>query len=296
VSSALRWRIPPAGDPRVLRVKLAQIGLASVVCALVLLVAAPREAVAWGLLALAPVAVQMAYRQWHRYQQSLAGPANTWLDAEGLHWLDAAGNEQRLPRAEITGFEIAHSDETLRPVPALTLLLTDSRTSQPLELHPPADADVVRQWLADEWQLAEKPGGPAGQADYDLAVDVYCECHDEFQEWHLEGTAAALIELFDLIGDVASLPLAAPGVLPTRRLVLARRRDASRVAIERDRQPRIDRDTIGGPADLLAALAAQGRTTIAEVPNDALSKADRKFDLVLGRTNVWTFHLHLRQP
>lgn len=295
MSGELRWRIPPDGDPRILRVQLAQVGLASVVCVLILLVTASREALAWGLVLLVPVAAFMAYRQWHKYQQTLVGPDNTWIDGDGIHWLDPAGNEQGLSRMEIVGFAIGRDNETLRPVPALTLLLTGDRESQPLELHAPADEAAVRAMLADRWQLNERPSGKESDAAYDVAVDVYSECHDEFQEWHFEGTTAALAELFAVVGEVAMLPLASPGVKPTRRIVLARRREPSRMAIMHARHARIDVDAIGGPAELLAMLAAQGRETLGALAADT-AKADLKFDLVVTRSSKWTFHLHVRSP
>src|SRR5262245_20251457 len=130
---SLRWRIPPEGDPRDLRLKLAQTGLATVVCALVLLVAAPPEVLGFGLVTLIPVTIGLAFWQWRRYRRSLEGPANTWLDEAGLHWLDATGYERTLPRAGVTGFRIAIEEDTLRPVPALTLNLEGGRESQPLE-------------------------------------------------------------------------------------------------------------------------------------------------------------------
>ena len=296
-AAALRWRIPPEGDPRVLRLRLAQVGLASVVCALVLLVAAPREALGWGLLALVPVAVLMAFWQWQRYQRLLAGPDNTWLDEEGVHWLDAAGQEQLLPRGQIAAYRIAVEEDTLRPTPSLTVHMRSGHESQPLELHPPATPDEVRRFLQEHWQLAERPQAQAGQAPYDVAIDVYSECHDEFQEWHLEGTPAALHGLFDAVAEVAGLPLAPVGLKATRRVVRAQRREASQLAIEHDRHQRIGSDTIAGPAELLLALATQGRSTLAARAEDAATaaaKGDVKFNLVLGPRNTWTFHLHIR--
>ena len=56
----LSWRVPTVGDPRMLRVALAQVGLASVVAALVLLMAVPREWLAPGLLGLIPLAIAFA--------------------------------------------------------------------------------------------------------------------------------------------------------------------------------------------------------------------------------------------
>jgi hypothetical protein len=289
----LRWRIPPEGDPRVLRVRLAQVGLASVVCALVLLVAAPREALGWGLLALVPVAVGMAFWQWQRHQRLLAGPENTWIDDAGVHWIDAAGQEQLLGKSEMAAYRIAVDDDTLRPVPSLTVYLQSGHESQPLEIHPPATPDEIRRVLGGNWRLDERPRADGSQAPYDVAIDLYSECHDEFQEWHLEGTQEALGKLFYVVAEVASLPLAPPGLKAANRVVRAQRREASQLAIQHDRQHRLGGDTIAGPAELLLALAAEGRIALAGVPAGA-AETDLKFDLVLGRRNTWTFHLHVR--
>ncbi len=278
-----------------LRLKLAQTALATVVSLFVLLVAAPREVLGLGLAGLIPVAIGMAFWQWRRYRRMLAGPDNTWLDAAGLHWLDAAKREQTLPRDEITAYRVGVEEDTLRRVPALTLYLSGGRESQPLELHEPATPETVRRWLAETWQLAERPaGGPASAAAYDRAIDVYSECHDEFQEWHLEGTAPALAEFFDCLVEVAELPLAPVGVKPARLVILARRREPSRVAIEHARFTRLGHDTICGTTDVLNDLASHGRTALtADLPPGAAT-ADLKRDLVLGKGNVWTFHLHVR--
>jgi hypothetical protein len=294
-SAPLRWRIPPEGDPRVLRLKLAQTALATVVCLLALLVAAPREALAIGLVALLPVSLGIAWWQWSRYQRSLVGPENAWLDAAGLHWLDAAGREQLLPRGEITAYRVAVEEDTLRSVPALTLRLAGDRESQPLELHEPATPETVRRWLAEAWQLDERAAASSGAAAYDLAIDVYSECHDEFQEWHLEGTPAALAEFFDAVAEVSALPLPPLGVKPARRVILARRREQSRVAIEHDRKTRLGHDTICGSGEVLNELAAHGHTALAtDLPTGAVT-ADLTRNLVLGKGNVWTFHLHVRE-
>ncbi|MCI0357862.1 MAG: hypothetical protein L0211_05160 [Planctomycetaceae bacterium] len=294
-AAPLRWRIPPEGDPRQLRLKLAQTGLAAFVCALILLVTAPPEVLGFGLVTLIPLTVGLAFWQWRRYRRSLDGPDNTWLDDAGLHWLDATGRQQSLPRTDVTAYRIAIEEDTLRPVPALTFELRGGQESQPLELHEPATPEEVRRWLADQWQVGERAAaGPAGGAAYDLAIDVYSECHDEFQEWHLEGNAAALGELFDVVAEVAQLPLSPPGVKPARRVILARRRETSRLAIEHDRHTHLGRDTICGTSEVLEQLAAHGRTALNEdlaTPGDA----DSRRDLVLGKGNVWTFHLHVRE-
>jgi hypothetical protein len=92
---------------------------------------------------------------------------------------------------------------------------------------------------------------------------------------------------------VAELPLAPLGVKPARQVILARRRAMSRVAIEHDRHTHFRRDTISGTSDVLVELAQHGRTALTQdltAPGDA----DLRRDLVLGKGNVWTFHLHVR--
>src|SRR6267142_5330712 len=98
---SLSWRVPTTGDPRLLRLALAQVGLASIVAALVLLVAAPREWLGPALFGLIPLAVFMAYRRWHVYRQALAGSDNVRIDGAGIHWLNAAGHEQSFQRDAI---------------------------------------------------------------------------------------------------------------------------------------------------------------------------------------------------
>jgi len=180
-------------------------------------------------------------------------------------------------------------------VPALTLYLSAGQESQPLELHEPATPSEVRRLLEQQWGLDERPAaGSADAASYDLAIDVYSECHDEFQEWHLEGTAAALAELFDAVAEVAGLPLSPLGVKAARRVILARRREPSRVSIEHDRHTRLGRDSIVGTGEVLAELAMHGRTALTQ-DLAGRTEADLKRDLFLGKGNVWTFHLHVRK-
>jgi hypothetical protein len=294
-SVSLRWRIPPEGDPRDLRLALTRTVLAAIVGALVLLVAAPREVLGWALVSLVPLAALVALWQWRRHQSSLAGAANLWIDNAGIHWLDASGSVQTLARQEIVGFRVAVEEDTLRTVPALTVYLSGGLESQPLELHPPATPESVRQLLTGQWRLEERASASgANGPGYDLAIDVYSEPHDEFQEWHLEGTAAALGELFDVLAEVAELPLAPLGVKPARRIVQARRREASRLSIEHDRHTRLGMGVIAGSADLLVDLATHARTALTkDLPTSG--EGDLKFDFILGKGNVWTFHLHVRQ-
>jgi hypothetical protein len=290
----LRWRIPTTGDPIQLRLALAQVGLATVVGALIILVALPTDWKAPALVGLLPLAIFVAYRRWSKFQRSLAGPDNVWLDASGLHWLDSAGDEQAFARDTIVGFRIGREEDTLRPVPALTLHLAGGFESQPLELHAPATEDEIRSRLAGEWNLPQRAGPPGlGELTYDLAIDVYSECHDEFQEWHFEGSRGALSELQDAIAEAAHLPLPPAGAKPLARALLLRRREKSLVRLQHDERGRVGHDAIVLPADKLFELSRFFATRLSET---TATPADLKFDFPLGKGNVWTFHLHVREP
>jgi hypothetical protein len=293
----LEWRVPTTGDPRMLRLAFAQIGMGAIVCALVLWVAVPSEWLGPALLGIVPLAIYLAYRRWQKFHAAMVGPANIRLDQAGLHWLDQEGNERTFQRQSVVAYHLGHDPDTLRSIPSLTLHLAGGFRSQPIELFPPATPDGVRSWLQDMWHIAESPAdGASDEPGYDVAIDVYSECHAEFQEWHWEGTHAALSELFAKIGEAAGqLPLVPPGVRPARRVVLARRRQASAIALEHDRQPFFDDATLSGPAELLADISRRGETALAGIePTQA--KADASFDVPLGPTSRWTFHLHVRQP
>jgi hypothetical protein len=293
----LRWRIPTAGDPGYLRLGMAQIGLATVVAALIVLFTAPAAWRGPALAGLLPLAIFVAYRRWLRYQRSLAGDDNVRLDSGGLFWRDPAGTERGFARASVTGFRIGREPDTLRPVEALTLYLAQGFESQPIELHPPASASAVRQMLACAWQLDEREHA-AGQkpAPYDVALDVYSECHDDFQEWHFEGTRAALAELFEAIAAAAAeLPAPPPGAKPLARVLLCRRREQSRLTVSHDVVPQVTPDTIAAPAAALLDLARQGRAALASREKaEASAPADFKFDWQLAPHDRWTIHLHVR--
>jgi hypothetical protein len=285
----LAWRIPTAGDPRMLRLALAQIGLASVVAGLVLAATMPTEWLAPALAGLVPLAIFMAYRRWKRYQDSMAGEDNLWLDETGLFWLDRAGQEQSFRREEVTGFHIAANRETMRPVPALTFYLKGGFESQPIELHPPATSEAVRTVLSNTWRIAEAE--PKGESNYDVRAEVFSECHPEFQEWHWEGTRAELLQFFKLVGLAANeLPLPPHGAKPLQRVILANRRHPTRVAIAHARLAHFEEDLIAAPADVLSQIAASA-SGVLEKADDI----DPKFDVEVGPRNRWTFHLHIRE-
>jgi hypothetical protein len=293
MAASIAWRIPTTGDPRLLKLALMQVGLATVVGALLLIVAAPRDWLVPALAGLVPLAVFMAYRRWYAFQQALAGDDNVRLDAAGLHWVDAAGVEQSFSRDMATGFHIDRQRDTLRPVASPTLHLRGGFESQPIELHPPATPEGVRALLATQWRIAEQPA-PArddGASAYDRAIPVYSECHDEFQEWHWEGTAAALADLANCFAEAAQDPLPPPGAKPALRVVLAQRRTPARVGIGHGAYALFEHDQIIAPATVLRAIASQ----MSRLPIAGPDPSDHSFDVGLGPRDTWTFHLHLRE-
>jgi len=289
----LSWRVPTTGDPRLLRVALAQVGLASVVAALVLMVTVPREWLMPGLVGLIPLAIFMAFWRWSAYRRSMAGDDNVWIDDNGVHWLGPTDEENSFRRIDITGFHIGRHVDTLRPVPALTLHLSGGFESQPIELHPPATSDAIRDVLADSWNIAEHDDVEASRAgDYDTAVSVYGECHEEFQEWHWEGTKEELAHFFALFAIAADeLPLPPPGAKPVACVISLTRRQPGRLRIAHAPIAHVEPSIIAAPGLILRDIAAKagGLLSTASCTADEL-----KFDVALGPKNVWTFHIHVR--
>jgi len=291
LDASLSWHVPHEADPAILRVRLAQVGLASLVAALILLVAAPPPWREIGLVGLIPLALLMAWRHWRRHQQQLAGTPNLRLDARGLHWLDASGTPHLIPRHQVQAFRIGRDAQTLRPVPALTLYLAGGFESQPIELHPPATPEAVRDLLRTSWGLVERRDEEPSRRHYDLAVDVYSECHVEQSQWHLEGTAEALRALFAEFEAVArELPLPPPGARPLTRVILARRGYPSRLVLGHAPSADLTDEQIFAPGEVLRRIAQQAQALLAE----AETPCDRQCDIRVAPHEVWTFHLHVR--
>lgn len=293
----LRWRIPVGSDPQQLRVGLVQLLMASVVSTIILLVAMPPEMFAWALLPMLPLAAILALWKWRRYQRSLAGPDNVWLDARGLHWLDERDRQQTLPRAAAVGYRIASDPDTIRRVPALTLLLQDEFESQPFELHEPAATEAVREFLKQHWQLPEqRRATDDAQLAYDQALDLYSECHAENYEWHLEGPAESLAELAALVERTGlDFPLPPVAAKPRGRVLWARRGHPTHLHVQHAAVARIDHDLISGPAEFLAQLAKLLREQLpADEVAETQPKQDSRFDIAAPPRGKWTFHVHRR--
>jgi hypothetical protein len=286
----LSWRVPTTGDPSLLRLGLAQVALASIAAALIIFVAVPHDWLAPALAGLIPLAVFMAYRRWRTYHQSFVGPDNVRLDDQGLFWIDSAGTEHSFRRAAVTGFHIGRDVDTLRPVPALKLQLQGGFESQPIELYPPATSDAVRRLLTDDWHIDEKPSSDADSRSYDIALAIYSECHDDYQEWHLEGPRSELLRLFETVQS-ASQDLAPPppGAKPLSRTIRCTRREPHSLKIAVSNSLHLDQDIIAVPSELLSELSTRGAAAIDDKPEGSVAK----FDLRISPSSTWTFHLHV---
>jgi hypothetical protein len=76
-------------------------------------------------------------------------------------------------------------------------------------------------------------------------------------------------------------------------VLLLRRREATRLVVQHDRHGRLGHDTIAATGEKLFELSRFAATRLNETAD---ANADLKFDFPLGRGNVWTFHLHVREP
>lgn len=81
--------------------------------------------------------------------------ANIFIDSEGLQW--RGKNEVgELNRAAMTGFRIGIDEELECAAPMVTFQLIGDWESQPLAIHEPASPAVLRKFLVEDLELAEK--------------------------------------------------------------------------------------------------------------------------------------------
>jgi hypothetical protein len=209
--AALRWRIPEGRRQASLRSSLLRIGFATVIVGFLVIFLTPQESHRGLILATFAIAGIMALGQVVRAMRDASGPANVWLDDSGLHWRDAAGREQVLPRSQARSFYLGRDQQTQRDLDSLTLMLDDNFMSQPIELHPPADESRVRHWLDSRWSLPETKSLPQ-EGTVRLALVSEIDNHE--QHWYLEGSRARLVQLAAIWQEAAGLPLPPPGARP----------------------------------------------------------------------------------
>jgi hypothetical protein len=130
-----------------------------------------------------------------------------------------------------------------------------------------------------------------GSVDYDAAIAIYSECHEDYQEWHFEGAREELLRLFEVIQSAArELPLPPLGARPLSRVIRCTRREPHRLRIAVARSAHLDHDTIALPPELLADVSSRAAAALGDtaVPSDA------KTDLRISPSSTWTFHNHVR--
>jgi hypothetical protein len=176
-AARLAWHIPSHVSAARWNVKSLRVLLSGLV-ALAVGVAISAGPLSWPVLAIAALTIAvLAYYWYSRSRRAAASDTeNVWLDREGLHWNDGAA-EGSLLREQIEGFRVGLDPDTVRAIPALTLILVGGFESQPIELHAPATPASVRTFLADHWRLAEVSLDAQRQADllYRACETALCE-------------------------------------------------------------------------------------------------------------------------
>ena len=287
---SLRWRIPTGTESSRQRSSPTSILLTTLIAAIVVAFTSPPQQLPWSLAAIGCISVALVL--WRR-RAPAALAENVWLDDGGVHW-QVGDQVYDIPRPAALAFRIAREADTLRDVPALTFYLADAFESQPLELHPPATLAAVRQLLMTEWQLPESAAPPSSADDadrYDIALDLYSECHEDTQDWHFEG-AVAVLETFcaELERAAKELPLAPLGAKPAQRVVLAQRRVKQPVRIQRCRQAALTPAAISGPPEFLLEFSRRLRSLAA---GDGVQPVhDDTCEIAITPRKIWRLHWH----
>ncbi len=152
----ITWHIPDESQATSLRIRILQIVFAAIIYLVVLWVFGARAMRLPGLAALVPIVVLFLLFTWRSSRRSELDDDNIRLSKAGLSWKDPSGQSGEVPRDRICGFRIGLDPDTMRAIPALTLVLVGGFESQPVELHEPASPARVRQFLSDELGLNEE--------------------------------------------------------------------------------------------------------------------------------------------
>lgn len=160
-ANRLAWRIPSdlSARWRIRTLRVLVAGAIAIAVGMVLSSAAS----SWALLVVGAVVVAgtalLLARRWRRKAAQREQEDNVWLDDSGLHWRDGDA-EGTLPREQVEGFRLGLDPDTVRAIPALTLILVGGFESQPVELHWPATTVEVREFLTRRWSLKETSVDP----------------------------------------------------------------------------------------------------------------------------------------
>ena len=198
-ASTLAWQIP-SGVKLSLRFRLVRIMCVTVVFALIVSTMTAEE-LRWQMLGGVGV-LGLLLASWNIFRAACEEPAapNVWLNHNGLHWVNHAGEERMLGRALIRAYWIGTEPETRSTVPTLTFLLDDDFLSQPIELHPPAMPAQVQTWLRTAWQIEPRSDLPSDErAKLELAVQ-----YDQTRQfWQFIGQQSELEKLLAIWSDLA---------------------------------------------------------------------------------------------
>jgi hypothetical protein len=207
------------------------------------------------------------------------------LSTAGVNWRAPWGEKLEVPRAKIEGFRIERQNGGEAAAPTLTLLLHDGFESWPLEIHSPATAPAVRDFLAHTLGVPERP--PAnedfdaryqellGSVEDDTALDeriarqmaadaqrlgFFAEADVVQRIWRFEGTRQRLLDLCSQWeGAAAGLRVAPPYARPQRHELGGW---AMRLLVEADEEPWLTDGVIGGPPAWHRELASAARRRV----------------------------------
>ncbi len=152
----LTWRIPTAHDAMMFRARVLQIVFAAAIVVGVLFIFGSAEMKLAGVIALLLGTALTLFVIWRSRHQSTARKDNIRIDRDGVHWKGDAGRDGTIGRDQIESFRIGYDADTVRAIPALTLILTGGFDSQPIELHEPVTPVCVRQFLVEHLGVAEE--------------------------------------------------------------------------------------------------------------------------------------------
>jgi hypothetical protein len=282
----LAWRIPSSEEWLALRMARVRWFLTLVVFSLIIVFAWPGETRFLAFAISVPLLAALWWWLVRRTQASLPSEPNVWLDSSALRWKDNRGQLQRLPREQIAAFMVGEHGEQ-GPV---WLKFETGFRSQPIVVHRPATATLVREYLRDRWHIAEQPHDEDAETNgVCLAkLPVYSEMHDEDRVWHLEGEAPALRELADVLTRAAEASLPPTGAAPLAQHALLERRDASLLHLLVDQATILGADSLSAPPERLRELANRFRSELSARG----SEPEWSFDWPTG-DGVWTIVLHL---
>lgn len=170
----LSWHVPVEEHAQ-LRAKALQLVFAGLICLGVILLFGSRSFRLAALVGTIPLGLFVVWRMKAGARRRVDATDNVRLDNEGLHWRDDRGGERRISRDQIEAFRIGIDPDTIRALPALTLILAGGFESQPVELHAPVGPSHVRQFLVDQMKIDESQQDQRLAARLHEALAVACE-------------------------------------------------------------------------------------------------------------------------